>query len=111
MNDFQLTPGRFLIYLAVMATVTYLLRLLPMLIFRHRIKNRFIRSFLYYIPYSVLTVMAIPAIFHATTYLASGIIAAVVAVALAYFKRSLIVVAAGSALSVVIAELIIPMLL
>jgi branched-subunit amino acid transport protein len=103
--------NNFILYLAVMAGTTYLLRLLPMLIFRHRIKNRFIRSFLYYIPYAVLTVMAIPAIFHSTTYIASGIIAAAVAIALAYLRRSLIVVAIGAASAVAIAELIIPMLL
>lgn len=101
--------GQFLISLAVMAGVTYLLRLLPMLFIRKKIKNRFVRSFLYYVPYAVLSVMAIPALFHATSYLASGIAAAVVAVTLAYFKRSLITVAAGSALAVLVLELLIPL--
>jgi hypothetical protein len=55
--------------------------------------------------------MAIPAIFHSTTYIASGIIAAAVAIALAYLRHSLIVVAIGAASAVAIAELIIPMLL
>lgn len=104
-------PLHFVISLLIMAGVTYLLRLLPMLLIRRRIQNRFIRSFLYYIPYAVLAVMAIPAIFHATTYLISGIIAGIVAITLAYFRQSLIVVATGSALAVLITELIIPLVI
>ena len=107
MNEFW----NFLLYLAVMAGVTYLLRLLPMLLIRKKITNRFIRSFLYYIPYSVLSVMAVPAIFHATSYVLSGIAAAVIAVILAYCKRSLITVAAGSALTALIMEIIIPLII
>ena len=101
----------FLLYLLVMAGVTYLLRLLPMLLIRKKITNRFIRSFLYYIPYSVLSVMAVPAIFHATSYVISGVAACVVAVALAYFKRSLITVAAGSALTALVFELVLPFII
>lgn len=103
--------NNFFLYLLVMATVTYLLRLLPMLIFKKKIENVFIRSFLYYIPYATLTVMAVPAIFYSTGYVASGIAAMIVAVLLSYFERSLLVVAAGSALAVVVIELIIPMFL
>ncbi len=105
----SVNPLHFLFSLLIMAGVTYLLRLLPMLLIRKEIKNRFIKSFLYYIPYAVLAVMAIPAIFHSTSYLLSGIIAGIVAVLLAYFRQSLIVVASGAALSVLIAELIIPL--
>ncbi len=101
----------FVIYLAVMAGVTYLLRLLPMLLIRKKIENRFVRSFLYYIPYSVLAVMAVPAIFHATSYVISGVVAFAVAVILAYFRRGLITVATGSALSVLIMELILPLII
>lgn len=101
----------FLIYLGVMAGVTYLLRLLPMLLIRKKINNRFIKSFLYYIPYSVLAVMAVPAIFHATTFVISGIAACIAAVILAYFGRGLITVASGSALTALILELIIPLVI
>ena len=107
----SIDPIHFLISLLIMAGVTYLLRLLPMLLIRKKINNRFIQSFLYYIPYAVLTVMAVPAIFHSTAYLASGIIAGVVAITLAYFRQSLIVVASGAALSALIAELIIPLII
>ena len=97
---------RFLVYLIVMAGVTYLLRLLPMLLLRRKIKNRFIRSFLYYIPYSVLAVMTFPAILYATGNLISGIAACLVAILLAYFRRGLITVACGSAAAVLVTELI-----
>lgn len=107
MNDFP----RFLLYLFVMAAVTYLIRLLPMLLFRKKIKNRFMRSFLYYIPYSVLAVMAVPAFFHSTEFVISGVAACVVAVILAYFRRGLITVAMGSALTALIFELVIPLLI
>ncbi len=103
--------GRFFLGLSVMAGVTYLLRLLPMLFIRKKISNRFVRSFLYYIPYAVLSVMAVPALFHSTGYLVSGIAAAAVAVTLAYFGRSLITVATGSALTVLILELLLPLII
>ena len=98
--------GSFAVYLLTMALVTYLLRLLPMLIFRKKINNKYIRSFLYYVPYSVLSVMSIPGIFYSTGHLSSGIAAGAVAIALAYFKRSLIVVALGAASTAFIVELI-----
>lgn len=100
----------FLSYLAVMAGVTYLVRLLPILFIRKKIKSRFIRSFLYYVPYAVLTVMTIPAIFYSTGFMTSAIIGAAVAIALAFLGRSLITVAAGACVSVLIVEIIIPYL-
>lgn len=107
MNDIL----RFFLYLAVMAGVTYLVRMLPLVFFRKKIKSRFVRSFLYYIPYAVLSVMTVPAIFYSTGSLWSAVAGTVVAVALAYFGRSLITVAAGSAVTVLIAELIIKYLI
>jgi len=98
---------RFFLYLLVMAGVTYLVRMLPLVFFRKKIKSRFVRSFLYYVPYAVLSVMTIPAIFESTGSLWSAIGGAAVAVVLAYFGRSLITVAAGSALTVLIVEIII----
>ena len=98
---------RFFLYLFVMAGVTYLVRMIPLVFIRRKIKSRFARSFLYYIPYAVLSVMTIPGIFYSTGSLPSAILGTAVAVALAYFGRSLITVAAGSAVTVLIAELII----
>ena len=106
MGEFTLTFSNFLIYLAVMAGVTYLLRLLPMLFIRKKITNRFIRSVLYYIPYSVLAVMTVPAIFYATGSLYSAVFGAAVAVLLAFFGKGLLTVAAGSAATVLIIEII-----
>ncbi len=98
---------KFFLYLFVMAGVTYLVRMIPLVFFRKKIESRFVRSFLYYIPYAVLSVMTIPGIFYSTGSLPSAILGAAVAVVLAYFGRSLITVAAGSAVTVLIAELII----
>ncbi len=98
---------RFFLYLSVMAGVTYLVRMLPLVFFRKKIESRFIRSFLYYIPYAVLSVMTIPGIFYATGSIWSAAFGAAVAVVLAYFGRSLITVAAGSSITVLITELII----
>ncbi len=106
MAQYSLSLPTFLIYLAVMAGVTYLLRLLPMLFIRRPIKNVFIRSVLYYMPYAVLAVMSFPAILYVTPNLYSGIAAATVATLLAYFRRSLLTVAAGPAAAVFICELI-----
>ena len=99
---------KFLPYLAVMAAVTYLIRLLPIIFIRKKITNRFIRSFLYYVPYSVLSVMTVPAIFYSTGYICSAIFGTGVAALLAWHKRSLIIVAAGAAAAVLVMELIIP---
>ena len=96
----------FFVYLLVMAGVTYLVRMLPMVFFRKKIKSRFVRSFLYYVPYTVLTVMTVPGIFYSTGSLASAIAGAAVAVLLATLGRSLLTVAAGSSLAVLIVEII-----
>ena len=100
----------FFIYLVAMAVVTYLLRLLPLLFVRHKINSRFIRSFLYYVPYSVLTVMTVPAIFSSTAYLLSAIVGFVVAIVLACLRKSLVVVSASAVGAVLVVELLYPYL-
>ena len=102
---------KFFLYLFVMAGVTYLVRMLPLVFCRKKIKSRFVRSFLYYIPYTVLAVMTFPAIFYATGSIWSAIAGTVVGVLLAFYGRSLLTVAAGSAVTVLIAELIIKYLI
>ena len=62
----------FLPYLAVMALVTYLVRMLPLTLMRGPIRSRFIRSFLHYVPYAVLTAMTVPDVLYATGYTAGG---------------------------------------
>ncbi len=96
----------FLLYLAVMAGVTYLVRLLPMLLIRQKITNRFVRSFLYYVPYTVLAVMTVPAVFYSTSSPVSAAIGVAVAVTLAFLGRGLVTVAGFGALSVFAVELI-----
>lgn len=94
----------FALYLFAMAVVTYLIRMLPLVLVKKKIQNRFILSFLYYIPYAVLTVMTIPAIFYATSHKISAVIGFVAAVVLAYMKKSLVTVAAFSCGAVILAE-------
>lgn len=85
------------IYIAVMAIVTYLIRMIPFTFFRKKIKSRFFKSFLYYIPYAVLSAMTIPAIFYCTGSIPTAIAGTAVAVVLAYFNLPLIVVALAAA--------------
>ena len=81
------------IYIAVMAGVTYLIRMIPFTLFRKKIRSRFFRSFLYYVPYAVLSAMTFPAIFYSTQNVGTSALGAAVAVVLAYFDLPLIVVA------------------
>ena len=90
----------FFLYLGVMAAVTYLIRMLPLVFCRKEIKNKYVRSFLYYVPYSVLTAMIFPSIFYSTGMLPSAVIGTVTAVALAYVKRGLLTVAVGATAAV-----------
>ncbi len=92
------------IYIAAMAVTTYLVRMLPLAVFRKPIKSRFLRSFLRYVPYACLAAMTFPAILQDTASLVSGAAALVVAVVLAYFDQSLIVVALCSSAAVFIVE-------
>ena len=101
-----MTHTTFFIYLAIMAISTYLIRAIPFVLVKNQIQNKFIRSFLYYIPYAVLTAMTIPAIFTATESIISAAIGFVVAVLLAIKGKSLTVVALVSCAAVYVVELI-----
>lgn len=103
---FDFVPNFFL-YLLVMAGVTYLVRMIPLVLVKHKIKNRFVRSFLYYVPYTVLSAMTFPAIIFSTGNMISAIVGSLVALLIAYLGRSLVTVAACSAVAVFITELII----
>lgn len=96
----------YLLVIAVTAAVTYLIRALPLTFFRREIKSRFLKSFFYYIPYTVLGAMTFPAILYATRSIysaAAGLCAAAVA---AWFRRGLLTTALAAAAAVYIAELI-----
>jgi branched-subunit amino acid transport protein len=94
------------IYILVMAATTYLIRALPLTIIRKDIKNRTIRSFLYYVPYVTLAVMTFPAILTATASLWSGVTGFVAAVVIALRRGSLFQVAGGACVVVFLVELV-----
>ena len=97
---------RFLLYLGIMAGVTYLIRVLPLLLVKGKIENRYIRSFLYYVPYAVLAAMTVPAVFYATESLPSALCGFAVALVLAYLGKSLLLVASSACAAVFAAELL-----
>ena len=92
-------------YIAVMALVTYLIRVIPLTVFHERIENRYLRSFLYYVPYTCLTAMTFPAILYATGNLKSALAGVAASVVLAFYKKSLVTVAAAACLAVFVTEL------
>jgi branched-subunit amino acid transport protein len=93
------------IYILVMAATTYLIRALPLTIIRKDIKNRTIRSFLYYVPYVTLAVMTFPAILSATATIWTGLAGFIAAILIALRRGSLFQVAAGACIVVFICEL------
>lgn len=97
--------------IATMAAVTYIPRVLPLILVRGRIENHFLRSFLYYVPYAVLSGMTIPAIFTATRTPASAAAGLVAAVALSLSGRSLLTVALGASGAVWLVERLLPVFL
>lgn len=92
------------LYIAVMALVTYLIRMLPLTIFQKKIKNRFLRSFLYYVPYSCLMAMTFPAVLYATNNMLSAICGVAVAIALALRGKGLVTVAVAGSITVFLIE-------
>ena len=94
----------FLPYLIVMAGVTYLIRMLPLTVFRKEIKSRFVRSFLHYVPYAVLGAMTFPDVLYATGSLWTALCGLIVAVVMAWRGRSLLSVAIGACLAVAAAQ-------
>ena len=97
----------FAVYLLVAAGVTYLIRMLPLVLVKKKIKNRFLLSFLYYIPYAVLSVMTIPAIFYAAPSKIAACLGFLTALILAYKEKSLVTVAAFSCATVFLVEMLI----
>ena len=94
------------LYILVMALVTYLIRVLPLVLIRREIKSRFIRSFLYYVPFATLAAMTFPSILTATDMLFSAVIGFATALILAFAKKSLLVVAIGASVAVLVVETI-----
>ena len=92
------------IYILIMWGVTYLIRVLPLTLIKRPIKSRFIRSFLYYVPYVTLAVMTFPAIIEATISPLAGAIALVVGVLLSWAGAGLFPVAVSCCAVVLLAE-------
>jgi branched-subunit amino acid transport protein len=94
------------IYILTMALVTYLIRMIPLTVFHKKIQNRFLRSFLYYVPYACLMAMTFPTVFYATGSLWSALAGVVVAVVLAFREKSLAVVALFACVAVFLGNLL-----
>lgn len=92
------------IYILTMAVTTYLIRMLPLTVFRKPIKSRFLKSFLHYVPYACLTAMTFPAILTSTATILSGAAALIVAVILAYRGKSLLTVSLAASAAVMVVE-------
>ena len=99
------------IYILAMAVTTYLIRMLPLTVFRKPIKSRFVKSFLHYVPYACLTAMTFPAILYDTSYIFSGIAALVIAIILAFRGKSLLTVSLASCAAVFACERILELFL
>lgn len=93
-------------YLLVMALTTYLIRLIPLVLVKGKIKNRFVLSLLHYMPYAVLSCMSIPAVFYVSGHMLSAVAGFVCAFILAYQNRSLTTVAFAAVIAVLMAELL-----
>lgn len=105
-----MTLAQMALYILVMAGVTYIIRMIPMVFFRKKITSRYILSLLYYIPYSVLSAMTFPQIFYATGNIWTALIGTIIAIVASICKLSLIIVAILACLAVLVAGFIIPLL-
>ena len=95
----------FFAYLLTMALVTYLVRAVPFMAFRRKVTNRVFRSFLYYVPYTVLAAMTFPAIFYVTSSMIPAVVGTVGALVLAYLGRGLVTVSLSACGLALVTEL------
>lgn len=96
----------FLPYLAVMAISTYLIRAVPFVLINKKLENKFIKSFLYYVPYTVLSAMTFPAILYGTNHVPTAAAGFAVAILIAYRGKGLLTVAVGASAAVFVTELL-----
>ncbi len=87
------------ISVAIMAGITYFIRVLPITIFQKKIESEWIQSFLYYVPYAVLAALTFPSIFYATGSMPASVIGTGAALVLAFLDKGLVIVALGAVLS------------
>lgn len=91
--------------IAVMAITTYFIRVTPMVVFRKKITSRWVRSFLYYVPYTVLAAMTFPAVFWSTGSVIASVIGCITALVLSYLKKGLLTVAIGASFTAFIIQI------
>lgn len=101
-----MNPSRIILSIAVMAVTTYVIRMIPFVFVRKKIENKRIQSFLYYIPYAVLSAMTLPSIIYATGDYPSAAAGTLIAVVLAYINAPLIVVALAASAAAYITMLL-----
>lgn len=94
------------IYIAVMALTTYLIRVIPFALVRGKIKSQFVNSILYYMPYAVLSAMTFPAIFVATGDAVTSLVGTIIALVMAFFDLPLIAVALGACTGAFLTEIL-----
>jgi len=94
------------IYVLVMALVTYLVRMIPFTLFRKKVENRFLKSLFYYMPYAVLGAMTFPYIFYSTGSVITATVGTIVAFILSFLGQSLVVVAIGASIAAFVASLL-----
>lgn len=94
----------FYIYVLIMAVVTYLIRMVPLVLLDREIKNTFIKSFLYYVPYAALASMTFPAILYSSTEMAAAAAGLAVAFFMAVREMGLMPVALGACVTVFAVE-------
>jgi branched-subunit amino acid transport protein len=98
------------ICIIAMALVTYATRVISMVLFKRKIQNRFINSFLFYTPYTVLAALVFPGIFYSTDYIISAAAGGVTAFILAFLGGKLLIVAGGAVAAVYLTELLIKLI-
>lgn len=96
----------FFIYLLIVAGTIYLIRVIPFNLIRNKIKKKFVQSFLYYIPYTVLSAMTLPACIYATGNIYSGIAGSIVASVIAFKEKSITLVALSASITALVVDLI-----
>lgn len=94
------------VYIGVMALVTYAVRMVPFVVFRKKLRSKFLKDFLYYVPYAVLGAMTIPAIFYSTGNIVSAAAGCIIAMLLAFRNKSLLTVAAAACGAAFVTDLI-----
>lgn len=96
----------FFIYLLILVVTTYLIRAIPFALFTKKIKNKYVKSFLYYIPYTILAAMIFPSALYVTGSIYSAIVGLVVALIVSLKKSNLTLVAVTAVIGALIVEII-----